>query len=213
VVSQAEQERRAIEAEEQRKREAEQKKLQEAAEKLQTQLHFSDPEGNRKILAGVDPRVAAIAVARMNFMASGTAYDVSDVLYNAAGVGGVVRGVAARLAAGRVAGAALTKEGAAAKAGTSAAKAGEANGLPKADNWSLGSGKSAAKWERQMDKRGWTKGHIDEAVKSGSRYPARNSVNPANEATRFVHPETGRSVVIDNVTRDVIHVGGDGFKY
>ena len=39
------------------------------------------------------------------------------------------------------------------------------------------------------------------------------SVNPANGATRFVNPATGRSVVIDNVTNVVIHVGGDGFAY
>jgi hypothetical protein len=32
-------------------------------------------------------------------------------------------------------------------------------------------------------------------------------------ATRYVHPETGRSVIIDDLTGDVIHVGGDGFIY
>ncbi len=34
--------------------------------------------------------------------------------------------------------------------------------------------------------------------------------NPANGATRYVNPSTGRS---DNVTREVIHVGGHGFQY
>jgi hypothetical protein len=97
--------------------------------------------------------------------------------------------------------------------GDAAAKGVGTNGLPKAGNWSLSIGKSAAKWERQMDKRGWTKGHIDEVIKSGRSYPAKNSVNPANEAARFVHPETGQSVVIDNVTQQVIHVGGHGFRY
>ena len=38
-------------------------------------------------------------------------------------------------------------------------------------------------------------------------------IDKDNSATRYVHPETGRSVVIDNVTGEVIHVGGDGFKY
>ena len=36
-------------------------------------------------------------------------------------------------------------------------------------------------------------------------------MNPGNSATRYVHPETGRSVVLDDVTREVIHVGGEGF--
>ncbi len=127
-VSQESKERSQRLAEERRKREAEQKKLQEQAEKLQSQLRFSDPEGNRKILAGVDPRVAAIAVARMNFMASGTVYDASDVLYNAAGVGGIVKGVAARLAAGRLAGTALTEEGVAVSA-TASKRAAEIHGI------------------------------------------------------------------------------------
>jgi len=60
-----------------------------------------------------------------------------------------------------------------------------------AGNWTLGSGKSAAKWEGQMAKRGWTREQVDQAVKSGTGYPAKNSINPSNEATRFVHPETG----------------------
>lgn len=34
-----------------------------------------------------------------------------------------------------------------------------------------------------------------------------------NPATRFIHPKTGQSVVIDDVTGQVIHVGGPGFKY
>jgi hypothetical protein len=38
-------------------------------------------------------------------------------------------------------------------------------------------------------------------------------VNEGNTATRYVHPETGRSVVVDDETKEVIHVGGDGFKY
>jgi hypothetical protein len=38
-------------------------------------------------------------------------------------------------------------------------------------------------------------------------------VNPGNPAWRYVNPTTGRSVVIDDVTKEVIHVGGDNFKY
>ena len=40
-----------------------------------------------------------------------------------------------------------------------------------------------------------------------------NKVNPGNSARRYVHPKTGRSVVVDDVTGEVLHVGGDGFKH
>jgi len=32
-------------------------------------------------------------------------------------------------------------------------------------------------------------------------------------ATRYVHPRIGRSVVVDDATGEVFHVGGDGFEY
>ena len=80
-------------------------------------------------------------------------------------------------------------------------------------SWTLGGGKSAQKWANRMQKRGWTNRQIDEAISSGRQYPAPNKLNPTNGATRYVHPQTGRSVVVDNVTGEVIHVGGDGFVY
>lgn len=43
--------------------------------------------------------------------------------------------------------------------------------------------------------------------------PSYAAVNKGNAATRYLHPETGRSVVIDDVTKEVIHVGAEGFKY
>ena len=77
----------------------------------------------------------------------------------------------------------------------------------------LGSFKSEAKWANQLEKRGWTKEKIADAVARGKRFPADNLVNKGNSATRYVHPETGQSVVIDDVTKEIIHVGGPGFKY
>jgi RHS repeat-associated protein len=79
--------------------------------------------------------------------------------------------------------------------------------------WVLGAGKSEARWAGQLERRGWTRQQITEAIESGSSFRAENLVNRGNSATRYVHPETGRSVVIDDITREVIHVGGDGFKY
>jgi hypothetical protein len=79
--------------------------------------------------------------------------------------------------------------------------------------WRLGAFKSTAKWESQMKQRGWTTTQVTEAVARGEQFTAENLVNRGNGATRYVHPSTGRSVVLDNRTREVIHVGGDGFKY
>ena len=64
-----------------------------------------------------------------------------------------------------------------------------------------------------MQRRGWTPEQITEAIQGGERHSAQNLVNNGNPATRYVHPTTGRSVVLDNATNEVIHVGGDGFKY
>jgi hypothetical protein len=79
--------------------------------------------------------------------------------------------------------------------------------------WEYGDHKSQTKWENQMKQRGWTEQQIDEAILSGKPYPTPNNINPDNGAIRYVHPTTGRSVVIDNVTGSILHVGGDGFKY
>ena len=80
-------------------------------------------------------------------------------------------------------------------------------------SWTLGAGKSAQQWASQMQRRGWTPGQIDEAISSGAQHAAENLVKKGNAAMRYVHPKTGRSIVVDKVTNEVIHVGGDGFKY
>lgn len=80
-------------------------------------------------------------------------------------------------------------------------------------SWTLGSFKSPARWQNQMQQRGWTPEQINEAVSSGQSFPAANNVNPGNGATRYVNPSTGRSVVLDAKTNEVLHVGGNGFKY
>ena len=87
-----------------------------------------------------------------------------------------------------------------------------AKGAKKAE-WTFGAFKSEAKWAGQLEKRGWSKDQITDALNKGARFPAENRVNKGNPATRYVHLETGQSVVIDNVTKEVIHVGGPGFEY
>lgn len=68
------------------------------------------------------------------------------------------------------------------------------------------------KIQRQLGARGWTTGGIDEAIQSGQQVRAINKAT-GNPATRYIHPATGQSVVVDDVTGQVIHVGGPGFKY
>jgi hypothetical protein len=60
-----------------------------------------------------------------------------------------------------------------------------------------------------MARRGWTEAQILAALQTQGM-PARGKKGPA---TRYVHPETGRSVVVDDATGEVFHVGGDGFEY
>jgi len=68
------------------------------------------------------------------------------------------------------------------------------------------------KIQSQMGRRGWTAQQIDEAVQGGMQIPAINRAT-GNPAIRYVHPVTGQSVVVDRVTKEVIHVGGPGFLY
>lgn len=60
----------------------------------------------------------------------------------------------------------------------------------------LGARKSAQRWANQLKKRGWTMDQIKEAVEQGQRFPAPNKVNPGNTATRYVHPTSGKSVIV-----------------
>jgi Colicin E5 ribonuclease domain len=94
-----------------------------------------------------------------------------------------------------------------------AAKAADAAAQATSQSWKFGAFKSAAKWANQLLQRGWTESEITDTIANGERYPAPNNINPANGATRFVSPTTGKSVVVDNVTNEVLHVGGSGFQY
>ena len=96
------------------------------------------------------------------------------------------------------------------KASVEAAISAAPNSVPQ---WNLGANHSAQQWANKLDKRGWTSQQIEEALVKGEQFVAKNLVNPANPATRFVHPVTGRSIVRDNVTGEILHIGGDGFAY
>ena len=77
--------------------------------------------------------------------------------------------------------------------------------------WKLGVHKSAMKWVKQFTQRGWTPDKVDEAILKGSRHKAANHVNPKNAATRYEYQ--GKSVVRDDITKEILHVGDEGFKY
>jgi RHS repeat-associated protein len=72
----------------------------------------------------------------------------------------------------------------------------------------------SAKILRDMERRGWTKEMIEEAFRAGP-VEARidKTVSPFGNATRYVHPGTGQSVVINDVTGNVIQVGAPGFRF
>jgi len=72
--------------------------------------------------------------------------------------------------------------------------------------------KSIARLRRQMERRGWTDQQIEEAKAAG---PVQLRINyeTGGPATRYIHPATGRSVIIDDQTGRVLHVGKDGDLY
>ena len=78
----------------------------------------------------------------------------------------------------------------------------------KGSKWVYGGFKSSTKWANQLAKRGWTEKQIGEAISKGKSFNAVNNVNKANGATRFVHPKTGQSIVIDNVTKSFFMLEG-----
>jgi RHS repeat-associated protein len=80
-------------------------------------------------------------------------------------------------------------------------------------NLQFGSTKSLTRWQNQMTSRGWTEDDVLRTISTGKSFPATNNINPGNGATRYEDPVTGKSIVVDNKTGEVIHVGGAGFKY
>lgn len=66
-----------------------------------------------------------------------------------------------------------------------------------------------AKLRRQMRKRGWTETLIREALTS-TPLPA---VGKRGLAWRYVHPSTGLSVVVDQASGEIFHVGGRRYRY
>ena len=66
-----------------------------------------------------------------------------------------------------------------------------------------------AKLRDQMAARGWTEDEIREALAT-TPLAATGKLGPA---LRYVHPTSGKSVVVDAATGEIFHVGGEGFLY
>lgn len=65
------------------------------------------------------------------------------------------------------------------------------------------------KLRKQMRKRGWTEQQIREALQTRG-IPIIGRVHAGK---RHVHPTTGKSLAVDDVTHEIFHLGGEGFAY
>jgi RHS repeat-associated protein len=77
--------------------------------------------------------------------------------------------------------------------------------------WRLGIHKSATQWANRLAAGGWRPGDITRVIRQGDRAFAPNLVNPGNSATRFTDSATGRFVVRDDVTLEILQVSRPGF--
>lgn len=84
---------------------------------------------------------------------------------------------------------------------------------PQKTTWSLGHHKSATRWANQIKNRHWTPEEITATLANGKRFPAPNMVRPANGATRYQNFRTGRFVVRDDVTGEILQISGDPKKF
>jgi len=123
-----------------------------------------------------------------------------------AAVGVAIATGGAALPAEAAEGTALFEEAESAAAATEGAATAEDTG------WTLGDFKSDETWANQMASRGWTPEQIDEVIENGEQFPAPNNVNPGNPATRYMDLTTGRFVVMDNATGEILQISGDNFE-
>jgi RHS repeat-associated protein len=135
--------------------------------------------------------------------ACGTATYSEKGLQDASGpmLMGIAGGMAAEYVVGRAIGAV---------AGWLGRGAGEAAGSA-AGNAAVDVTNLSAKIVKQMGTRGWTKEEISATVQNGTAHAVTNKAT-GGAATEFVSPATGKFVVVDNSTRQVLQVSGPGFS-
>lgn len=69
-------------------------------------------------------------------------------------------------------------------------------------------------WDSYMKKRKRTEETIRDTIEDGKRHShsGDNYLNPGNSMKR-IESQSGKSLVIDDVTKEIIMLGGEGFKY
>ena len=78
--------------------------------------------------------------------------------------------------------------------------------------WKFGRHKQAEKWARRIEKWDWTPERITDLIKNGERYRVENRVNRGNAAIQYSDPKTGRFVVRDEVTREILQISRPDYK-
>lgn len=74
----------------------------------------------------------------------------------------------------------------------------------------FGAYKGTTKWLNQMNNRGWNGKLVQEALETeGKVINSINNINPGNPLRMFVHPSTNRGVIVDDVTKEIIHLTDD----
>lgn len=57
------------------------------------------------------------------------------------------------------------------------------------------------------------RGQIETEIREAIQTKGIPTIGKNGAATRFIHPKTGKSVVVDNKTGEIFHVGDIGLKY
>ncbi len=82
----------------------------------------------------------------------------------------------------------------------------------KESEWSFGTYKSKERWGNQMKERKWTEQEITDRIKTGKADPAPNYINKGNTATRYTDSQSGKFVVRDDVTKEILQIGGEKYE-
>lgn len=81
----------------------------------------------------------------------------------------------------------------------------------RSTEWSFGKYKSSQRWQNQMKDRRWTDKQVTDIIRTGKEAPAPNHINKGNTATRYTDPNTGRFIVRDDITKEIIQISADKF--
>jgi Colicin E5 ribonuclease domain len=97
--------------------------------------------------------------------------------------------------------------------GDSGKKPDDPNDDGEKPDWKFGAHKSEQKWQNRLKQREWTNEEITDTIKNGEKFPADNNVNTGNTAIRYKNPKTGKSVIRDEVTKEILQISEEGFKW